>query len=48
MGFCRDHFPRGESENDDVIIEKSGSGGVQIGKIDGRVIRRGRDEDDPD
>jgi len=30
----------------DVIIEDSGSGGVHIGKVDGRVIRRDRDHDD--
>ncbi len=36
----------------DVIIEESGSGGVHIGKVDGRVIRHDRsddeDEDDDD
>jgi hypothetical protein len=30
----------------DVIIEESGSGGVHIGKVDGRVIRHDRDDDD--
>ena len=38
--------PRNESEKAHVIIEESGSGGVQIGKIDGPVIRRGHDDDD--
>jgi hypothetical protein len=30
----------------DVIIEEAGSGGVHIGKVDGRVIRHDRDDDD--
>jgi len=32
----------------DVIIQDSGSGGVHIGRVDGRVIRHDRDDDDDD
>lgn len=32
----------------DVIIEESGSGGVHIGKVDGRIIRHDRDDDEDD